>query len=531
MKVRRAFRALTLTDRDDYRFSNSRRQVNILQYADDTCLVANSPASCQHLLNTTSNWLQWSGMSAKIPKCQCISLQGSSGKLADPHLTLDGTSIPFSTGPVRFLGMEVQVAKKSSAAREAVLTRLQKMLQAIDESLLTRKQKLLLYSGGVCPCLSWPLMIQEFPTTWMERQVDSLVTGYLKRWSGLGKSANTALLYLPHSLGGLNLPSPSTLHKRLQVSRQCQLLTSQDSCGQFLADWGLKKELSLTRKKFRPTMEAREALKISPGCSRKALTKSAKALVTEEVNSFRFDNLQSLERQGQLSRRTDPSCAPIWSRGVLALPDNQLKFAINAAVDVLPHNANLYLWKKRKDPSCPLCHENQSLLHVLNNCSVARDSRRYNVRHDSILGAISESVRHNIPPTATMTVDISDNYEFPLHIIPTDLRPDLVWWDEAHKSITLVELTVCFETNFEEAARRKTAKYQHLVDEAKARGYRSELITLQFGSRGVPDLPGFEKIAASLSLPHKELVRLLEEVATLALSGSYSIWCSRNRSP
>ena len=195
----------------------------------------------------------------------------------------------------------------------------------------------------------------------------------------------------------------------------------------FLANRGLKKELSLTRKKFRPAMEAREALKISPGCSRKALTKSAKALVTEGVNSFRFDNLQSLERQGQLSRRTDPSCAPIWSRGVLALPDNQLKFAINAAVDVLPHNANLYLWKKRKDPSCPLCHENQSLLHVLNNCSVARDSRRYNVRHDSILGAISESVRHNIPPTATMTVDISDNYKFPLHIIPTDLRPDLVW--------------------------------------------------------------------------------------------------------
>ena len=242
--------------------------------------------------------------------------------------------------------MEVQVPKNSSAAREAVLTRLQEMLQAIDESLLTRKQKLRLYSGGVCPRLSWPLMIQEFPTTWMERQVDSLVTGYLKRWSGLGKSANTALLYLPHSLGGLNLPSPSTLHKRLQVSRQCQLLISQDSCVRFLAERGLKQELSLARKKFRPAMEAREALKISPGCSRKALTKSAKALVTEEVNSSCFDNLQSLERQGQLSRCTNPSCAPIWSRAVLALPEDQLKFAINAAVDVLPHNANLYLCKK-----------------------------------------------------------------------------------------------------------------------------------------------------------------------------------------
>ena len=72
-------------------------------------------------------------------------------------------------------------------------------------------------------------------------------------------------------------------------------------------------------------------------------------------------------------------------------------------------------------------HENQSLLHVLNNCSVARDYRRYNVRHDSILRAITETVRHNISSTATVTADISDTYDFPHHIIPTDLRPGLTW--------------------------------------------------------------------------------------------------------
>ena len=82
-----------------------------------------------------------------------------------------------------------------------------------------------------------------------------------------------------------------------------------------------------------------------------------------------------------------------------------------------------------------------------------------------------------------------------------------MWWDKTHKSITLVELT---ETNFEEAAR---AKYLHLVEQAKARGYRSDLITLQVGSRGVLDLPGFETLAASLSLPHKDLMRLLESAA------------------
>ena len=119
------------------------------------------------------DWLQWSGMVAKIPKCQCLALQGSTGKLVDPHLSLNGVPIPFSADPVRFLGMQVQVPRNDGSAREAVLSRLQVMLTSIDETPLTRKQKLLLYSGGVCPRLTWPLLIQEFPTIWMDRQVDS----------------------------------------------------------------------------------------------------------------------------------------------------------------------------------------------------------------------------------------------------------------------------------------------------------------------------------------------------------------------
>ena len=325
-----------------YHFSNSSRRVNILQYADDTCLVADSPASCQFLLNIVSDWLEWSGMAAKVPKCQCLALQSSSGRLIDPHLSLGGAPIPFSTGPVRFLGMQVQVLSDDRATRGAVLTRLRGMLSAIDDTLLTRKQKLLLYSGGVCPRLTWPLLIHEFPIMWMEKQVDPLVTGYLKRWSGLGKSANTALLYLPRSLGGLNLPSLTTLHKRLQVSRQCQLLTSQDPCVRFLADRGLQRDLGLVRKKFRPPKEAREALANSHGGNRKSLVKVAKAAVSEEVNSSLLDRLHSQERQGQMSRCTSPSCAPIWSSAVLALPEEQMKFALDASVDVLPHNLNLH---------------------------------------------------------------------------------------------------------------------------------------------------------------------------------------------
>ena len=44
-------------------------------------------------------------------------------------------------------------------------------------------------------------------------------------------------------------------------------------------------------------------------------------------------------------------------------------------------------------------------------------------------------------------------------IVPTDLRPDIGWWDDQQKSLVLAELTISYETNFEAAAERKEEKY------------------------------------------------------------------------
>ena len=90
--------------------------------------------------------------------------------------------------------------------------------------------------------------------------------------------------------------------------------------------------------------------------------------------------------------------------------------------------------------------------------AVARDLRRYNARHDAVL---QEIVVPCLPPTSSWTADICDNYCFPTHITPTDLRPDLVWWDDSQKTLCLAELTVCYDTNFAEAACRKS-KYEDL---------------------------------------------------------------------
>ena len=64
---------------------------------------------------------------------------------------------------------------------------------------------------------------------------------------------NTALLYLSTAKGGLSdLPALSSLYKHLQVSRQCQVLTSPDPYVRHIAEKHLAKEMEQERKIFKP---------------------------------------------------------------------------------------------------------------------------------------------------------------------------------------------------------------------------------------------------------------------------------------
>ena len=158
----------TLQTRIDlgYNLSNSNHQVNILQYADDTCIFANSPASAQHLLDMTRDWLQWSGMKAKVTKCHSLAVAGSSGKLFDPKLQVSGDPIPYvGSDSIKFLGLNIQVPYNPSKAKQSLRSNLLRMLQAVDACPLTRNQKLKLYRAGICPRLSWLLTIEEYPLT------------------------------------------------------------------------------------------------------------------------------------------------------------------------------------------------------------------------------------------------------------------------------------------------------------------------------------------------------------------------------
>ena len=76
-----------------YQVSSSDRKINLLQYVDDTSLLADGPLSCHQLLKATEQWLSWSGMTAKISKCCSLAIKASSSTAYNPNLTLGGEPI------------------------------------------------------------------------------------------------------------------------------------------------------------------------------------------------------------------------------------------------------------------------------------------------------------------------------------------------------------------------------------------------------------------------------------------------------
>ncbi len=98
---------------------------------------------------------------------------------------------------------------------------------------------------------------------------------------------------------------------------------------------------------------------------------------------------------------------------------------------------------------------------------------------------------------------------------------------ETTKSVTL-QLTIPFDTLLEEAAKRKEVKYHELVSRIKGSGYATTFLTIEVGSRGLPNISGFSQLRQIVGLSKTVTKSLMRETTRLAIIESYKIWCSRN---
>ena len=308
-------------------FSLLLTDLHLLQYADDTCLISNGPASCKTLLEGIERWLNWSGLRAKGPKCHSVALQASTAKVYDPHLHLYVQPIHFiGNEAIKLLGMTVQVPRDSQSSRVTLATKPSTMMERVDTIPITSRQKLLMYWAAICPRLNWDFTINQLPLLWVSSTLEATATRFLKKWVGMAKPADPSRLYLPKKLGGLGLPALTTLYNKQQASFASLILTSTDPVVQHAAKLAIRREHSLCRSIHRPMLDVRNTWQADPGAS-----KRAKSHVTECDSEERLEHARGLHHQEQLLRDTEDKATNIWSSAVLQLPPELLNFSLNAA--------------------------------------------------------------------------------------------------------------------------------------------------------------------------------------------------------
>ena len=138
----------------------------------------------------------------------------------------------------------------------------------------------------------------------------------------------------------------------------------------------------------------------------------------------------------------------------------------------------------------------------------------------------------HLPPAHSIIADLHDEppFTFPLHIASTDHRPDIVIWNDATKTVTLLELTVCHESNFLNTHQRKITQYLDLECDIQRSHFRVTTCPIQVGCTGFVDLKGFERVKqiTTRGVGVRTWKNFLQEVALVTIQASHNIWTSRN---
>ena len=164
-----------------------------------------------------------------------------------------------------------------------------------------------------------------------------------------------------------------------------------------------------------------------------------------DVN-HRLDHLKSCVVQGSVFRLPSFKGEDIWSKVVSLFNDKVFSFVINSIQDVLPHNVNLSRWRKSDTKKCPLCSSDQTLMHVLNNCSVSVKTNRYTWRHNAVLAALVDYIERNLAVSWQLCADLPGRrYSLPYEMGDiTTARPDIFAWSTMQKQVVMFELTIPF---------------------------------------------------------------------------------------
>ena len=260
-----------------------------------------------------------------------------------------------------------------------------------------------------------------------------------------------------------------------------------------------------------------------------------KTLATRKLKKSQQDSswshIKSLSVQGMsafaIVEQIDKKDIALWSKVLENSSSTIYNSAHKALLQILPTASNLFRWKKVSDPNCPLCKQGliQTNKHALSNCTPPVALQRFTGRHNGVLQMIIIWLKAVLSPTQKLFGDIeNDQWESTSELFHT-LRPDLAILDAL--SITILELTICHETNLNKLKSYKINKYKNIASywTWKSSGKTISTYTLEVSTLGlISPCLDFTNAIGVPSMP----TDLKERITRATLSSSFKIYCGRN---
>ena len=157
------------------------------QFAADAAVVTGQEHENQILLNVFSRWCRWANMKIRVDKCHTFSIKKivSSSKQVLPKLYIENELIPPIKTEEEFKylqGRYFNFSMDNKTLKELVIDQEKDIFAKIDALPLHPENKIMLYSRYLLSKVSWHLTVADLTKTWVEENLDSLYTYYLRFW-------------------------------------------------------------------------------------------------------------------------------------------------------------------------------------------------------------------------------------------------------------------------------------------------------------------------------------------------------------
>ena len=147
----------------------------------------------KYLLDKLVGKLKGAGLSIKPEKSRSLVIIG--GKVSSKTPSIEGVPITSITEkPVKYLGKLYNKTLNEMEQAAEVLEELKIGLKKIDKTVIAGRYKAWMFQHMLLPRIMWPLTIYNIPESKVE-EMQTLITGKLKKWLGLPTSFSAACFY------------------------------------------------------------------------------------------------------------------------------------------------------------------------------------------------------------------------------------------------------------------------------------------------------------------------------------------------